>query len=165
MKLTPGDNVIRVLSAPLLGFVVFTEDKKPLRKHIEEGDFTLEELEKAKAKRNENGEFEGSKHFWVMLVWDYSAKAPKILEITQISILKPLYALANNEKWGDLRNFDININRVGTGKNDTEFSVIPNPHETISQEIEEVIKELEEKSLLDLNAIWKGEYPFEIYNW
>lgn len=165
MKLTPGDNLIRVLSAPLLGFVVFTEEKKPLRRHIEEGDFSIVDLEEAKAKRNEDGDFEGSKHFWVMLVWDYASQAPKILEITQISVLKPLYALANDEDWGDLRDFDININRVGTGKNDTEFSVTPKPHKELLPEIQEVMKELEENGFLDLNAIWKGEYPFEIYNW
>jgi len=165
MKLTPGDNLIRVLSSPLLGYVVFTEDKKPMRKAIDEGSFTIEELEEIKAKRNEEGEYEGAKHFWVMLVWDYAKKAPKILEVTQVSVLKPLYALVTDEDWGDLRDFDVNINRVGTGKNDTEFAVTPKPHKPLKPEVQAVITELEEKKLLDLNAIWKGEYPFEIYNW
>ncbi|WP_430811297.1 MULTISPECIES: hypothetical protein [unclassified Carboxylicivirga] len=165
MKLTPGDNVIRVLSAPMLGYVVFTEDKKPHRRHIEEGDFTTDALREVRAKRNEDGDFEGSKHFWIMLVWDYASKAPKILEITQISVLKPLYALAEDEDWGDLRDFDINIHRTGTGKNDTEFAVTPKPHKPLQADIEDVIQQLEEKQLLDLNAIWRGEYPFEIYNW
>ncbi|MBK3516681.1 hypothetical protein [Carboxylicivirga marina] len=165
MKLTPGDNNIRILSAPLLGFVIFTEDKKPVRKPIEEGDFTIEELESLKAKKNDNGEYEGSKHFWIMLVWSYEAEAPKILEITQISVLKPLHELSQKEKWGDLRDYDIDITRVGTGKLDTEFSVMPEPKEELSNEIRAVVGELEEKKLLDLNAIWKGEYPFEIYNW
>lgn len=165
MKLAPGDNLIRVLSPPMLGWVVFTEDKKPVRRHIEEGEFSSKELNDMKAKRNEDGVFEGNKHFWVMLVWDYSAKAPKILEITQISIIKPLYGLLKDEDWGDLRDFDINIKREGTGKNDTTFEVTPKPHKKISEETKRCIDMLYEKNLIDLNAIWKGEYPFEIYNW
>ena len=165
MKLKPGDNVIRILSAPLLGWVIFTEEKKPVRRHIEEGEFTSEDMIDLKAKRNDKGEFEGAKHFWVLLVWSYAENAPKILEITQVSVLKPLYQLTEDEDWGDLRDFDINVNRVGTGMTDTEFSVTPKPHKPLLAEIEAVLQDLEEKELLDLEAIWKCEYPFEIYNY
>jgi len=165
MKLTPGDNVIRALSTPLIGWVIFTEDKKPIRRHMDEGEFTREDMRQLKAKKKEDGDFESAKHFWFLLVWDYNAKAPKCLEITQVSVLKPLYSLVENPKWGDPRKYDININRVGTGKNDTEFTVTPEPHSPLLQETEDAIAILEESKLLDLDAIWKGEYPFEIYNW
>ncbi len=165
MKLTPGDNLIRVLSAPLLGFVVFNEDKKPVRKDFEKGDFTKEEMEEHNAKKNEDGSYEGSKHFWIMLVWSYEYNAPKILEITQVSFLKPLNKLFNNEKWGDLRNYDIDITREGSTKNDTVFEVFPEPPSELVPEIRQTLKEMKDNNLLDLNAIWKGEYPFEIYNW
>lgn len=168
MKLTPGDNVIRVLSAPMLGYVVFVnvDDKqKPYRRGMEEGDFTEFDLEELNAKKTKGGTFEGGKHFWIVLVWDYAAKAPKILEITQLSILRPLYGLTEDEDWGDIREFDVNIKREGTGKNDTSFEVIPKPHKPLSPEIEECLTTLEENNLLNLNAIWEGEYPFEIYNW
>ncbi len=165
MKLTPGDNLIRVLSAPLLGWIVFKDDGTPVRRHYEEGEFNYEELVSMGAKRKEDGDFEWSKHFWLMLVWDFEAKAPKILEITQVSVLKPLYALTNDEDWGDLRDFNINIHREGTGKNDTKFEVIPKPHKPLAPEVQRVVDELTEKQLIDLNAIWKGKYPFEIYNY
>lgn len=168
MKLVPGDNVIRILSSPLLGFCVFVKDGdgvKPFRRGIEEGDFNEHELEELSAKKNEKGDFEGGKHFWIMLVWDYAINAPRILEITQLSVLRPLYSLMENPKWPDLRDFDIVIKREGTGKNDTSFEVTPNPSEPLSNEIENCLHELEEKNLLDLNAIWKGDYPFQIYNW
>ena len=165
MKLEVGDNPFRILSAPLLGWVFFNDENKPVRRGFDEGEFTIEELKVLKAKKNDKGEYEGSRHFWILLIWSYKHNAPKVLEITQISILKPLYSLINDEDWGDLRGYDININRVGAGKNDTEFTTMPKPHKPLSNEIEDLIANLEDKKLLDLNAIWKGEYPFQIYNW
>ncbi len=165
MKLTPGDNLLRILSAPLLGWVFFTEDMQPIRRSFDEGEYTTEELMDLKGKKRESGEFEGSKHFWIMLVWDFEADAPKILELTQVSILKPLYGLISDEDWGDLRGYNVNIKREGTGKNDTSFEVVPKPKKILSKKIEETIKALDDNHLLDLNAIWQGKYPFEIYNY
>ncbi|MCB0375569.1 MAG: hypothetical protein KDD04_06590, partial [Sinomicrobium sp.] len=134
MKLEPGDNPVRILSGPVVGYVFFTEDKKPVRRPYDPdsrtlGDFTREELQKMNAKKNADGSFEGSRHFWMMLVWDRKTNSPKILEITQITIIKALYNLLEDKSWGDLRKFDINIHREGTGKFDTEFSVTPKPHQ------------------------------------
>ncbi|CAL2084860.1 hypothetical protein [Tenacibaculum sp. 190524A02b] len=164
MKLEVGDNLIRVLSNPLLGYVFFDEECKPVRRPYANGDFTKEELTEFKAKKNEKGEFEGSKHFWILLVWDYRSNSPKILEVTQISILKPLFSYTQDEDWGDLRKFNININKTGTTKNDTEYSVMPKPHRELEDEIKEVMTTLVENDMIDLEAIWEGKYPFESYN-
>ena len=163
MKLTPGDNAIRALSKPLLGFIVFTQDNKPVRRRYEDGDFTQAELKELKAKKGEDGTFEGSRHFWILLVWDKGADAPKILEITQISIIKPLYELTQDADWGDLREFDVNIHRVGTGRTDTEFSVIPKPHKPLTNAIVGELERIEQSQGLNLDAIWEGNYPFEKY--
>lgn len=170
MRIEPGDNVIRILSGPLVGYVFFTEDIKPIRRPYDAnsktlGDFTRTELAQMNAKKNEKGEFEGSRHFWMMLVWDRKTNSPKILEITQITIIKSLYNLLEDKNWGDLRRFDINIHRKGTGKFDTEFNVTPKPHKPVNEEILNLVDELQGSGLLDLNAIWKGEYPFEKYLW
>ena len=165
MKLAVGDNVIRMLTHPLLGFVFFNEDNKPVRRPADMGDFTPHELTDLKAKKDDSGNFEGSRHFWMMLVWSRKDKAPKVLEITQISILKPLYGIINDPDWGDPRDFDINISRIGTGKNDTEFTVTPKPHKPVDDHVQGVLKKLEEHNMLDLEAIWKNEYPFLTYEW
>ncbi|MEM9686676.1 MAG: hypothetical protein AAF934_07115 [Bacteroidota bacterium] len=170
MKIEPGDNVIRILSGPLVGYVFFTEDIKPVRRPYDPnsrtlGDFTRAELEEMNAKRNEEGEFEGSRHFWMMLVWDRKTNSPKILEVTQITIIKALYRLLEDENWGDLRKYDINIHRKGTGKFDTEFAITPKPHQPVSKGILSLIKEFRSNGLLDLKAIWKGAYPFQKYPW
>lgn len=166
LKLKQGENRVRFLSSPLLGSVVFSEDKKPFRKDFTLGEFTAEELAEIKPKIDpDTGNPETPKHFWIALVWDYSENAPKVLEITQISILKTLYTLANDEDWGDLRTFDIVINKTGSSKFDTEYSVIQKPHKALTEEIQSVVDELEAKQLLNLELIWKGEYPFISYNY
>jgi len=164
MKLSVGENNVRVLSTPIMGYVVFNEDKQPIRRNMEAGDFTNEDLEKLRAKRGEDGKFEGSRHFWLMLVWDYNTNTPKILEVKQVSILKAMYALFNNEKWGDPRSYDININREGTGKTDTKFTVTPEPPSEPAKSIIQTLEQIEKKQLCRLEAIWENEYPFELYN-
>ncbi|WP_407265211.1 hypothetical protein [Tenacibaculum maritimum] len=168
MKIEVGDNIVRFLSNPLIGWVFFSEDKKPIRRAYDEssptlGDFSKEELVELKAKKRENGEFEGSRHFWIALVWDYKTESPKILEITQITIIRSLIALFNDSDWGDLRKYDVNIQREGTGRFDTEFTIIQKPHKPLNKEIVKTIETLESNNLLDLTAIWRGEYPFEKY--
>lgn len=170
MKLEPGDNPIRILSGPLVGYVFFTEDKKPVRRPYDPdsrtlGDFTREELVKMNARKNEEGNFEGSRHFWMMLVWDRKTNSPKVLEITQITIIKSLYNLLEDKNWGDLRRFDINIRREGTGRFDTEFNVSPKPHKALNKEVLKLMDELRQNGLFDLNAIWEGKYPFAKYVW
>ncbi|MDV3536799.1 hypothetical protein CMU91_14870 [Elizabethkingia anophelis] len=166
MKLKQGDNIVRFLSSPLLGSVVFNEESKPVRKNFYSGEFTSEELETIKPKKDQDtGKPDAPKHFWIALVWDSAEKAPKILEITQISILKPLYALVEDNDWGDLRTFDINIHKEGSTKNDTEYTVTPKPHKPLTKEVQSVVDELNEKKLLNLDAIWEGEYPFLTYNY
>ncbi|MDY3521346.1 hypothetical protein PG614_02530 [Riemerella anatipestifer] len=168
MKIEPGDNVIRVLSAPLMGWVYFDKESKPHRRPYNAesktlGDFTDEELKEGNVKRDENGNIEGSRHFWIMLVWDRKTNTPKILEITQVTIIRSLLNYLNSEDWGDLREFDVNIIRKGTGRFDTEFEVMPKPHKPLSEDVASVVKTLEDERLLDLNAIWKGDYPFQKY--
>lgn len=163
-KLTPGDNRMRILSEPLLGWIFFNKSNKPVRRPFSEGEFTIQELQELNCKADDENRLT-CKHFWLMLIWDYEEEIPRIIDLTQISIIKPLYALIDNEKWGDLRNFDVNINRVGTNKNDTVFTVLPDPHSNIPENAENTISDLKEKGLYDLSNIWSGGYPFEIYNY
>ena len=167
MKLEQGDNLIRVLSAPLLGWVIFTEEKKPIRKKLIDGNnnFTKEELIEFKAKKGEDGHFESPKHFWMLLVWDYKSNSPKVLEITQVSIIKQINTLLKDDDWGDVREFNMNIIHTGSSKNDTEYEVVPKPHKPLPSEVDNFLNEAKSKSLIDLEAIWDGGYPFEIYNW
>lgn len=165
MKLKPGDNKLRFLSTPVLGYEYFSEEKKPIRKEFRLGEFTPEELAENKPKiDSESGKPETPKHFWAALVWDYAENAPKILTITQITIIKPLYTLVEDEDWGDLRDFDIVVNKSGSSKNDTEYSVIPKPKKALSKDVQSAVDYINEKQLVNVNSLLIGEYPFTSYN-
>ena len=168
MKLSIGDNNIRVLSKPLLGWVVFNNENKPIRKPFEnvegKNNFTKQELVEFKAKK-EDGEIIPPKHFWVLLVWEEETQSPKVLEITQISIIKKLTSYIKDKDWGDLRDYPINITREGSTKNDTEYDVIAKPHKNYDTNIKKALKSIENNNLLELDAIYKGDYPFNTYNW
>ena len=162
-KPQPGDNPIRVLSSPILGYIVFTDENKPVRKRFEEGDFTNEELETVSAKKDNSGHFEGGKHFWSIIIWNNTEDRPQVWEVTQISILKKLNTLAKDPDWGDLRKFDLNINRTGSGKNDTDYDVISKPHKPIPKKVIETITGIEERGELDLEALWEAKPMFTSY--
>ncbi|EKT4545548.1 hypothetical protein AAIP58_000068 [Flavobacterium psychrophilum] len=168
MKFEQGDNVIRFLTSPIAGWVFFNDSNKPVRRKYDQslptlGDFSKEELKELKAKKAENGELEGCRHFWIALVWDRKTKSPKILEITQIDILKTILGLNNDADWGSPMNYDVNVNRIGAGKLDTTYTVTPKPHKELDSDIQAVLIELEDSNLLNLDAIWDGGYPFEKY--
>ena len=166
MKLKPGENKIRFLSTPLLGSVYFCEEKKPIRKDFALGEFTAAELAANRPKIDaETGKPETPKHFWLALVWDYSENAPKALELTQITIIKPLNTLVEDEDWGDLRDFDIVITKSGSSKNDTEYSVIPKPKKPLTKEVQAILTEIEEKQIYNQNAVLESQYPFISYNY
>lgn len=167
MKLQNGDNLVRVLTSPLLGWVIFTEDKKPVRKEFIDGNnnFTKDELIEFKAKKNEEGHIEAPKHFWMLLVWDFQTNSPKVLEVTQVSIIKKLHAYLKDEDWGDLREYNVNITRSGTNKNDTEYDVIAKPKKDLPEQAQKFVQEMKTKGLVNMAAIWEGQYPFELYNW
>lgn len=164
MKLEPGTHNIRIMTAPIRGWVFFSEPiedghkvLRPVRRTEELGDFTAEEMIAASAKTNEKGELEGSRHFWILLVYNYALKRFQVLEITQVKLLDQLMALYKNEHYGDMRDYDIAITRTGTGKNDSKYNAIPAPPKLLAAEIQEQFEELK----YNLNAILDNEYPIQ----
>jgi len=78
------------------------------------------------------------------------------MEITQKTIMMPMQALIKNTKWGNPKNYDITITRKGTGMQDTEYAVMPNPHAPIADDIAEAFL----KQKINLNALYTGADPF-----
>ena len=96
------------------------------------------------------------KLFWTFIVYHEDEKTAKIFEITQQTIKQPILDLRNNEKWGDPRNYVIEIGRTGTGM-ETVYSVVAEPPvEEPSQEVIDIVKEAK----IDLRVMFKGENPF-----
>ena len=149
-KLQDGKNRFRFLSEVVIGWEMW-QNKKPVRHEGSVCKFKPED-----ADINKNGK-PAINYFWAMVVWNYQAKAVQVLEITQKTIMNPLYNdLEQNPDWGDLRNYDIEINKSKEGDK-TNYSVIGIPPKAVSPEIVEAF----EKSKIDLKKLFEGKYPIE----
>ena len=149
-KFQVGENNFRVLSSAITGFIYWTEDKKPIR---------LKEMWKKKPsdiKTEKNGSYR-TNHFWAFVVWNYETSNIQIMEITQKTIMNAIKSLVDNKKWGDPKNFDITITKVGEGL-ETEYSVMPNPQSEVQKEITEEYK----NKPVNLEALFKNGDPFQV---
>lgn len=119
MKLQDGENKIRILSKPIVGWLDW-KDKKPYR-------FTMKNKPEKPMDKNP------IKHFWAFVVWNYSTKSIQILEITQQTIQSAIANLSKDDEWGAPYHYDIKINKKGKDL-DTEYSVTPSPKKPVSDE-------------------------------
>lgn len=145
MKLTEGEHTFRVLSSAIVGYEYFNKENKPVRSK-EPFDNFPEDIKK-------DGRVN---HFWAFVIWNYNAKRIQIMEITQKTIMTPLKALIDNEKWGNPKNYDITITRKGTTMNDTEYAVMPNPHSPIADDIADAFLGVK----VNLEALYANGEPF-----
>lgn len=141
MKLQQGENKFRILSSPIIGWLDW-KDKVPHR-------FPF------KSKPEKPLGDQAIRHFWAMIVWDYSDQAVKILEITQSTIQKAIQTLAKDEEWGSPHQYDIKVTRKGQEKA-TEYSVNPSPKKPLTEEIKTAAK----SKPINLDALYKNADPF-----
>lgn len=144
MKLEDGDNNFRILSKPVIGWEYWTEENKPKRSK------TKWETTPSDIKLDKDGKATSIKHFWSFLVYNYKVGAVQSFEITQATVMKALKALIENPKWGAPTGYDITINRTGKELL-TKYSVVPNPHSPLTDEIKEQVA----KSEIDLESIFE----------
>lgn len=154
MKLSEGDNEIRILSKPLIGKIWWESPEGEVRTkgQVRKGDkpqridYKTPVPEKAE---------DGAREFWMLKVLDYKVTKVRILEITQASIIGALNEYIENKKWGDPREYDINLKREGTGK-ETKYFVMPSPQEPLSDDMQLIA----DNSNVDLNKYITSD-PFE----
>ena len=163
MKLQDGDNKVRILQPPLIGYMYWGIDEKPyrIRKYINrpynmrlQGKFGPERV----------------KHFWALMVWDYDAQAVRILEIQQAVIQDQIIKLNSDSDWGDPTSYNLKIVKTGQ-RTETKYSVFPTPKTSVPPE---AIASLNEKPI-NLNALyfsgkpndpdWKTEARNKVYEW
>ena len=150
MKLLPGDNKLRILTPPLLGYLYWNIEDKPVRLRAKP-DFMPHD------KRGENkwGQAEKVKHFWAMGVWNFQEEQPQILEITQLTIMQGLSNLCCDPDWGDPRQYSLKIVKAGE-RQEVTYSVIPAPIRPIPADIQAKI----DAQPLALDALIHGANPF-----
>jgi len=142
MKIQEGENRVRILTRPVLGWEDW-QDKKPIR-------FTFDN-KPAKAIDPKKP----IKHFWAFIVYNCVEDQIQIIHITQASIRKSIEALCNDKDWGVPYTYDIKIKKTGEGMN-TEYSVNPVPHKPIDPAIIAAFKERP----CNLESLFTGEDPF-----
>lgn len=146
MKLEDGQNKVRFLSAPVMGFSYWNKDNKPVRLRMED---------QPKDRPADIRDDEKVKHFWALIVWNYNASRLQILELAQASIQGPIEDYAANADWGDPREYDITISKRGQ-KLDTEYTVMPSPKKAVSEEAHKAYRE----ARINLEALFEGQDPF-----
>lgn len=120
MKLQTGENKLRILSAPVVGWEAWSNNK-PLRYRMDDKPVSTD---KEKPVR----------HFWAMIVWNYNEEKIQIFNVTQATIRNCLEALSNDEDWKEPFFYDIKIIKTGE-KMEVEYMVNPLPHRAVRQDI------------------------------
>jgi rRNA maturation endonuclease Nob1 len=153
LKLDDGENVIRVLDAPVMGYVYWTvddEDKKvPVR--VRETDEIPLDVQHATNPK------EKAKRFWMLPILNKNTGMVQVFEATQATIRERLNNLDRDKDWGDLREYDIKVVKTGSGKN-TEYSVNPVPHSKLSKEVQQLVKQ--DLANINLERVFDGKSPF-----
>lgn len=143
MKLMDGENRIRILSAPIVGWEDWV-DAKPIRYAMDEKPLRPYDPKKA------------IKHFWSFIVWNYDEESIQVLHVTQASIRNAIEALCTDKDWGAPYFYDIKIVKKGE-KMDTEYMVNPIPHKGVA---EYIVEQFKEKPCY-LEAIFSNNDPFD----
>lgn len=141
LKLQDGENKIRILTAPILGWEDWV-DKKPVRYPMHERPKPVDGKKPVK-------------HFWSFVVWNYKEEEIQIMHVTQTSIRNCIQALCNDSDWGAPYTYDIKIIRSGEGM-ETEYTVNPLPHKPVPAA---AVDRFYEKRC-NLDAIYHNEDPF-----
>lgn len=143
MKFEDGANTFRVLSPAVTGFEFWDSENKPHRSKIKFEETPDIRIEKS-------GKPSVPKHFWVFLVWNYKTESVQSLEITQKTVMKDIKALVDNPQWGNPTKYDLTVNKTGKDLL-TKYSVMPNPHSPISEDIQKALDE----NTIDLEEIFE----------
>ena len=142
LKLQDGENRIRILSKPILGWEDW-DNKKPIRYKMND-----------KPPKPVDPKVP-LKHFWAFIVFNYKEEEIQILHLTQATIRKKIEDLYKDSDWGIPFAYDIKIFKSGE-KMDTEYSVNPVPHKPVDSYILQCFKERP----IYLEALFTSEDPF-----
>ncbi len=149
-KLPVGKHHLRILGLSVSGYETWEDTaeggRRPTRYRISDG-VPVENADEVKK-------------FLAWPVWNYDQRQIQIFEITQVTIQRELIALERNKKWGDLQDFDIEIERTGNDKNTTKYAVRPEPKTELE---DETVQAVAERGLPVLDALFEGADPFN-YN-
>lgn len=134
-KPQPGDNKLRILTTPIIGWEGWI-DGKPFRregieKNIEDNEVEINKLSKKPA----------ISPVWAMLIWDYEEGKVKVWNLTQKTIMAKIVAMNQDKGWGDPKKYDIGVERI-EGKRVT-YDVRPYPPQKMPKDVVSAIQATE----------------------
>lgn len=121
-----GDNRFRILSSPLMVWVIWN-DGKPLRVPYN----------KDKKPTLPTGENPSVKHAWLLIVYNYKTESIEVMELDKMTVIRPLLTHAQDPDWGHPKHYDVVIKKEGSGKDNTKYSFIAKPKSEVIQEIKD----------------------------
>ena len=138
-----GESRVRILSKPIFGWEDWTQDKKPVRFHMDEKPTKPIDPKKP------------IKHFWAFIVYNVVSEQIQIWQVSQATIRNSIEALCKNEEWGSPFEYDVIVSKKGEGI-ETEYSVLPTKPKPVSQEILKAFKDRP----IQLEALFQSLDPF-----
>lgn len=142
-KIAIGKNKLRIVSEnDIRGWECWADvdgGRKPIRQNERFHTLQLTDM---------GVEDKKQKKFHAFIVWNYNEECFQCWEVTQSTIIEPLWMYFNDENWGSLTGYDLVIDRQGEGML-TKYSVVPNPHKPFEIEIPEY----------NLEALFTGGHP------
>lgn len=92
-----------------------------------------------------------------MVVYDYATKELKPFNVHQKNILNAIREYFNNPKYGDPTGYDLVITKKGSGKETRYPSIMANPPEELSKEVQEAL----EKAVINVNNVYEKQPMIE----
>jgi len=159
MKLETGENRIRILTSPILGYEWWVTETGEVREKDakpQKGDKAIRIKMDGRMPADAGETF---KHFWAMVVYNYKNESIQILQVNQSTIQKPLKNLAKDEDWGSpvgVDGYDIAITKTGE-KLETEYEVRAKPKKKLDEGIMIAFRDMH----INLEALYSGDDPFK----
>jgi hypothetical protein len=137
------NNKVRILSEkPILGYVQWTNDNKPMRWKFGEN--------KPEADYQEGR----PRKFLAVVVWNYQDECVQVWEITQKTLIDALNEITRDSDFGHPNNYDLKITRIGKDIN-TQYQLMP-----LSAPLLEHVEAALQNPIVNLDALFNGEDPF-----
>ena len=156
MSFAEGANTFRVLGSAKVGWEYWTEEiingekkNRPHRVTKEEGI----PVEDVVLDKYGNPNFY---YFWAFPVYNFNDRRIQILNAKQKTVRKGIEKYLKNEKWGDPKQYNLEVTRAKTPDGKTEYSVLAEPKDELDPDI---IKQYEEMNI-DMNVWMEGGDPF-----
>jgi hypothetical protein len=143
-----GERRVRFVGEGITGYSAWSTDNKPVRWEVRPTEIP------ENIKPDMNGSREPKK-FITGLVWDYEEDEFKILEITQISLIRALAKYQADEDYGDPAEYDLKFNREKKGDK-TTYTLIASPPKPLKPDIAKAYENVD----CNLHALYEGKDPW-----